>query len=177
MSELTTVARPYAKAAFDYAVEHNAIDNWLAMLVFAAEVSKNETIKQLIKSTANKEEVTKVFIGVCEEQLDQNGQNLIKLMAENNRLSLLPDVATLFSELKNEYEKTVEVAVTSAVELSAKQQDSLVQSLEKRLAKKVKLNCRVDESIVGGLLIKAGDTVIDSTIRGKLDRLATSLQS
>ncbi|EWH09289.1 F0F1 ATP synthase subunit delta [Catenovulum agarivorans DS-2] len=177
MSELTTVARPYAKAAFDYAVEQNAIENWLAMLVFAAEVSKNETIKQLIEGSSSKDDVTKVFIGVCEEQLDQYGQNLIKVMAENNRLSLLPDVAALFSELKNEYEKTVEVAVTSAIELSSKQKDDLVQSLEKRLAKKVKLNCRVDESIIGGLFIKAGDTVIDSTVRGKLDRLATSLQS
>ncbi len=177
MSELTTVARPYAKAAFDYAVEQNAIENWQTMLVFAAEVSKNETIKQLIKSTANKDEVVKIFIGVCEDQLDQCGQNLIKLMAENNRLNILPDVAALFSELKNEYEKTVEVTVTSAVELSEKQQDSLVQSLEKRLAKKVKLNCRVDEAVVGGLLIKAGDTVIDSTIRGKLERLNTALQS
>ncbi|MER2494239.1 F0F1 ATP synthase subunit delta [Catenovulum sediminis] len=177
MSELTTVARPYAKAAFDYAVEQNAIDNWFSMLVFAAEVSKNETIKQLMKSSPNTEETAKIFVGVCEEQLDQNGQNLIKLMAENNRLSLLPEVVALFSELKYEHEKTIEVSVVSAVELSVKQQDNLVQSLEKRLAKKVKLNCRVDESIVGGMLIQAGDMVIDSTVRGKLDRLATSLQS
>ena len=177
MSELTTVARPYARAAFDYAVEQNAIDKWLSMLVFAAEVAKNETVKQLLTGTANADQVAKIFIGVCEDQLDLNGQNLIKLMAENKRLASLPEVVTLFSELKDEYEKTVEVFVTSAVELSAQQQDALVQSLEKRLARKVKLNCRVDESVVGGLIIKAGDMVIDSTIRGKLDRLNVALQS
>lgn len=177
MSELTTIARPYAKAAFDYAVEQNAIDNWLAMLIFAAEVSKNETMKQYLTSSANTDEIAKTFISVCEDQLDPSGQNLIKLMAENKRLDALPKVAALFSELKYEHEKTVEVAVTSAIELSSAQVDSLAQSLEKRLARKVKLNCRVDETIVGGLLIKAGDMVIDSTIRGKLDRLNTALQS
>ncbi|MCU4676227.1 F0F1 ATP synthase subunit delta [Catenovulum sp. 2E275] len=177
MSELTTIARPYARAAFDYAVEQSAVEKWQSMLVFAAEVSKNETMQQLLTSSANAEQVAQIFVGVCEDQLDLNGQNLIKLMAENKRLASLPEVVTLFSELKDEYEKTVEVFVTSAVELSTAQQSSLVQSLEKRLARKVKLNCRVDESVVGGLLIKAGDMVIDSTIRGKLDRLNTALQS
>lgn len=177
MSELTTIARPYATAAFEFAVEAKAIDAMQAQLVFAAEVSKNETVQGLLTGAANAETLADIFIKVCDDQLDEKGQNLIKVMAENERLIALPEVAALYAELKAEYEKTVEVDVFSATELSAAQQEKLVASLEKRLAKKVKLNCQIDESVVGGLLVKAGDIVIDSTVRGKLDRLATSLQS
>jgi F-type H+-transporting ATPase subunit delta len=177
MSELTTIARPYARAAFDYALEQNRIEDWQSMLVFATEVVKNPSIVELLKSSLSADKVTEIFIQICAEQLDSNGQNLIKVMAENNRLNTLPEVSKMFSELKAEHDKEIEVSVLSAVELDAKQQTSLSASLEKRLARKVKLNCRVDESVVGGLLIKAGDMVIDSTIRGKLDRLTTALKS
>ncbi|WP_017444078.1 F0F1 ATP synthase subunit delta [Gayadomonas joobiniege] len=177
MSELTTVARPYAKAAFDYAVENNKVEAWLNMLTFAGEVANNESVQDLLHGTASADQLSEIFIKVCDEQLDDHGQNLIKVMADNKRLSALPEVARLFAEFKAEYDKQIDVSVTSAVELDAKQKESLAKSLEERLAKKVKLNCRVDESIVGGLLIQAGDMVIDSTVRGKLDRLATVLQS
>ncbi|WP_111979004.1 F0F1 ATP synthase subunit delta [Algibacillus agarilyticus] len=177
MSELTTIARPYAKAAFDFAVETNKIDAVFAQLTFAAEVTKNESIKGLLSGSVNPEQLAEIFIKVCGEQLDQNGQNLIKVMAENARLAALPDVVASYSALKAEYEKTAEVDVLSAVTLTETQMSSLAASLEKRLAKKVKLNCIVDTSVVGGLVIKSGDMVIDATIRGKLDRLAISLQS
>lgn len=177
MSELTTVARPYAKAAFDYAVEANAVDNWLEMLVFAAEVSNNETMTSYLSGGASVEQAQELFLNVCNDQLDSNGQNLIKVMAENERLLVLPQVASLFSELKAEYEKEISVDVTSAVELTAEQQTTLGAALEKRLARKVKLNCFVDANVVSGLLIKAGDMVIDGSIRGKLNRLATTMQS
>jgi F-type H+-transporting ATPase subunit delta len=177
MSELTTVARPYAKAAFDFAIEANAIDNWLSMLVFAAEVSENETMTSYLSGGASVEQATELFLKVCEDQLDSNGQNLIKVMAENQRLLVLPQVLSQFSELKAEYEKEINVDVTSAVELAADQVTTLSAALEKRLARKVKLNCVVDANVVSGLVIKAGDMVIDGSVRGKLNRLATTMQS
>ncbi|GHE96198.1 F0F1 ATP synthase subunit delta [Thalassotalea profundi] len=177
MSELTTVARPYARAAFDYAVEANALDSWHEMLVFAAEVSKDVTIKEYIIGGASVEQATDIFLKVCDVQLNSNGQNLIKVMAENERLLVLPQVLTLFSELKAEYEKEITVDVTSAVKLKVAQQKVISAALEKRLARKVKLNCNVDKNVVSGLVIKAGDMVIDGSIRGKLSRLATTMQS
>ncbi len=177
MSELTTVARPYAKAAFDFAVEAGAVDTWQEMLVFAAEVSQNETIVNYLSGGASVEQATDLFLKVCDEQLDSKGQNLIKVMAENHRLLVLPQVLDQFSELKAEYEKEIAVDVTSAVKLKAAQTKVISAALEKRLARKVKLNCVVDANVVSGLLIKAGDMVIDGSIRGKLDRLATSMQS
>jgi len=177
MSELTTVARPYAKAAFDYAVEAKAVDSWLEMLVFAAEVSQNETMQTYLSGGVSVEQATDLFINVCGEQLDSNGQNFIKVLAENERLLVLPQVVAQFSELKAEFEKEVTVDVTSAVELSAEQQTTLSAALEKRLARKVKLNCVVDTNVVSGLVIKAGDMVIDGSVRGKLNRLASTIQS
>ena len=177
MSELTTVARPYAKAAFDFAVEANAVDNWFEMLVFAAEVANNETIANYLSGNASVEQAQELFLKVCDEQLNSNGQNFIKVMAENERLLVLPQVAEQFGELKAEYEKEVTVDVRSAVELDAEQQKTLSAALEKRLARKVKLNCIVDDTLVSGLVIKAGDMVIDGSVRGKLDRLATTMQS
>ena len=177
MSELTTVARPYAKAAFDFAVEAKAIDDWQVMLAFAAEVSQNEKLISFLKGGKSIEESQDIFIQVCGEQLDSKGQNFIKVMAENERLLVLPQVAEQFSELKTEYEKTANVDVTSAVKLTKQQEVAISAALEKRLDRKVKLNCIVDASVVSGLLIKSGDMVIDGSLQGKLSRLATTLQS
>jgi F-type H+-transporting ATPase subunit delta len=177
MSELTTIARPYAKAAFDFAIEANAVESWLEMLVFAAEVANDATIIEYLSGGASVEQAQDIFLKVCDVQLDSNGQNLIKVMAENQRLLVLPQVFTQFSELKAEYDKEVSVDVTSAVELAAEQLTTLSAALEKRLARKVKLNCEIDANVVSGLVIKAGDMVIDGSVRGKLNRLATTMQS
>jgi len=177
MSELTTVARPYAKAAFDFAVDADAIEHWHEMLVFAAEVSKDVTITEYLSGGVSVEQATNIFMKVCDVQLDSKGQNFIKVMAENQRLLVLPQVVTHFSELKAEHDKEITVDVTSAVEISAEQETTLSAALEKRLARKVKLNCTIDATVVSGLIIKAGDMVIDGSIRGKLNRLATTLQS
>ena len=177
MSEYTTVARPYAKAAFDFAVEQGAIEKWHEMLLFAAEVEQNSEIRTYLKSALNRDHALEVFLGVCGEQLNENGQNLVKVMASNERIHALPEVARLFSELRADYEKEITVDVTSAVKLTKAHEKSLIQALEKRLERKVKLNCSVDPTTVGGLLIKAGDLVIDSTLRSKLSRLANTLQS
>lgn len=177
MSEYTTVARPYAKAAFDFAVEQGAIEKWHEMLSFASEVEQNDEIQVFLKSALNRNHALEVFISVCGEQLDEKGQNLVKIMASNDRIHALPEVARLFGELRADYDKAVTVDVTSAVKLTKAHEKSLMQALEKRLERKVKLNCSVDSSTVGGLLIKAGDLVIDSTLRSKLSRLANTLQS
>lgn len=177
MSELTTVARPYAKAAFDFALEQGAIENWHEMLAFAAAVAADDSMKAFLSSAETLDKKTEVFVSVCGEQLDEKGQNFVRVMAENGRLKALPAVETLYSDLRAEYEKEVAVDVTSATKLTKKQQDNLAKTLEKRFSRKVKLNCSVDAAIVSGLMIKAGDTVIDGTVRGKLTRLAHALQS
>lgn len=177
MSELTTIARPYARAAFDYAIEQNTLEKWHEMLLFAAAVAEQADIRRFLNSANHRDKTTEVFLGVCAEQLDEKGQNLIKVMASNNRLVILPQVAQLFAEFRAEYEQEITVDVISATELNDSEKEQVSAALEKRLARKVKLNCSVDSSTMGGLLIQAGDLVIDGTLRSKLNRLANTLQS
>jgi len=177
MSEFVTVARPYAKAAFDFAVEHNSVEAWQHMLAFAAEVAENEQMTELLSGALASETLSKSFIAICGEQLDANGQNLIKVMAENGRLKVLPDVLKQFVQLREALEATVEVEVTSASTLSDTQLSKISAAMEKRLSRKVKLNCKIDKSVMAGVIIRAGDMVIDGSVRGRLDRLADVLQS
>lgn len=177
MAELTTVARPYATAAFNFAVEQNAVADWQQMLFFVSDVVQNETMEDLLSGSTAAEQLAEIFINVCGEQLNTQGQNLIKVLAENKRLSVLPEIAELYAELKAEYEKEIDVDVTSATELSSVQQSKIGAALEQRLARKVKLNCNVNPALVAGVVIKAGDTVIDGSVKSKLNRLADALQA
>ncbi|MBD0788733.1 F0F1 ATP synthase subunit delta [Vibrio sp. Y2-5] len=177
MSNLTTIARPYAKAAFDFAVEKQQLTQWSEMLAFAAEVTNNEQIHELLTSSASAEKLAEIFIAICGEQFDEYGQNLIKVMAENGRLRAIPDVCEQFIALKKEYEKNIEVEVISATELSEQQLSDISSKLEQRLERKVQLNCSVDETLLGGVVIRAGDLVIDNSARGRLNRLSDALQS
>ncbi|WP_039054905.1 F0F1 ATP synthase subunit delta [Enterobacter sp. Bisph1] len=177
MSEFVTVARPYAKAAFDFAVETQSVDHWQDMLVFAAEVTKNEDMAELISGALAPETLAKSFIAVCGEQLDDKGQNLIRVMAENGRIKALPDVLEQFIQLRAASEAIAEVEVTSATALSEEQLSKISAAMEKRLSRKVKLNCNIDKSVMAGVIIRAGDMVIDGSVRGRLERLADVLQS
>lgn len=177
MSELTTIARPYAKAAFDFAVEKEALEQWAQMLTFAAEVTNNEEIAELLSGSISAEKLTEIFIAVCGEQFDEYGQNLIKVMAENGRLRAFPEVCSEFIALKQEHEKKADVDIISATELSKEQLADISSKLEQRFERKVNLNCSVDETLLGGVIIRAGDLVIDNSARGQLNRLSDALQS
>ena len=177
MSELTTVARPYARAAFEFAVNNNNIEAWSAMLFFAAEVAQDATMANILTRDKAPQELANLFISVCDDQLDENGQNLIKVLAENGRLSVLPRVAQLYADLETEYKKEIDADVVSAYALSKAQKNELSISLEKRLARKVNLNCSIDKALIAGMVITAGDLVIDSTASGQLTRLSHTLQS
>ena len=177
MSEVTTIARPYAKAAFDFAVEQKAVDSWLSMLLFAAEVSKDDTVQQLIHSSMAPEQLAQLFNQICGEQLNEQGQNLIRVMAENGRLSVLPAVVAEFSALTAELDKDLEAQITSATALSEAEKAKIQKSLEARYQRTVRLTCQLDPSLMAGLVIKIGDDIIDASVRSKLNRLAEALQS
>ncbi|NIH15815.1 F0F1 ATP synthase subunit delta [Serratia symbiotica] len=177
MSEFVTVARPYAKAAFDFAVEHQSLKRWQEMLAFSALVTRNEQISELLSGAVPPETLSKMLIAVCGDQLDEYGQNFIHIMAENGRLQVLPAVLQQFIELRASLESIVEVDVLSASALSDEQLAKIVAAMEKRLTRKVKLNFKIDKSVLAGIIIHAGDMVIDGSVRGRLERLADVLQS
>ena len=176
MSELTTLARPYAKAAFGFALDEKCLDSWSDMLSFLSLVSKNDDITTILDSPSiTREKAAEVVLSLAEGQIDDKGKNFVRLLADNGRLELLPEILTLFEHHKTEYEKTVDVDLTSAIELSDQQLTELAEKLTGKLGRKVNINCEIDPKVMGGLVIRAGDLVIDASIRGKLNELADSL--
>ncbi|MGP1958751.1 MAG: F0F1 ATP synthase subunit delta [Arsenophonus sp. NC-CH8-MAG3] len=177
MSEITTIARPYAKAAFDFAVENQLIDKWQNMLSFIDEVTRNQQIGELLYSLIASETLAKIFIIICGDEIDEHVRNLIRIMAENKRLSALPEVLKQYIQLRAFLELTIDIEVVSATALNKKQQFNISAAMEKRLSRKVKLNCKIDKSIIAGVIIRAGDLVIDGSVRGRIDGLIDVLQS
>lgn len=178
MAELTTLARPYAKAAFQVALDANALDAWSSMLKISAAVTGQDAVRALLINPAlSSEQAAQAFIDICGDELDEKGQNFMRLLAENKRLGLLPEVSLLFENLKAIQEKSVDVEITTAFEISSDISQKLADSLKQRLQREIKLSTSVDSALIGGAVIRAGDTVIDSSVRGKLTKLAESLNS
>lgn len=176
MSELTTIARPYAKAAFDFAVEQSAVEKWIEMLNFAAEVVKDESVQSFLVSSFSAKKIANIIITICGDKLDQYGQNLINVMAENKRLIILPSVFQEFQHYVEEYKAIAEVQVISAQPLNTIQQDKIAIAMEKKLSRKVRLNCSIDSSLIAGIIIRTDNFVIDGSSRGQLTRLANELR-
>ncbi|MCH7672328.1 MAG: F0F1 ATP synthase subunit delta [Proteobacteria bacterium] len=178
MAELVTIARPYAKAAFEVAMADNGLENWSNMLAVVAAVTQDDAVASMLSSPAlAAEQLAQSLIDVCDEELDSKGQNFIRLLAENKRLSLLPEISTLFEVLKAEQEKSVDVEITTAFEISSDVSKQLAQALKTRLQREINLSTRVNQSLIGGAVIRAGDTVIDNSVRGKLSKLAELMNS
>ena len=177
MAELTTVARPYAKAAFEHAAAANALQNWSEMVGFAAAVVENEDMTSLLQSPhLTKQQQCEAMLKVCANNLDEQGQNFVRLLAQNHRLLALPQISEIFEHLKAEFEKTVDINVVSAAELSEAQRSKLQQKLAEKLGRQVNINVNIDASLLGGLVIEAEDLVIDGSIRGRLAKLSETLK-
>lgn len=178
MSELTTAARPYARAAFAFASDSNAIPQWADMLSFCAAIADDSTMQAALdQPTLNRQQKGELFNQVCAEKLNDQGKNFVKLLAENDRIMLLPDIAVLFHHYQSEAEGSVDAELISALEVNDQQIQAISASLAKRLGKKVSLTTKIDESLIGGAIIRAGDMVIDGSVRGRLEKLSNNLSS
>ncbi|MDH5785252.1 MAG: F0F1 ATP synthase subunit delta [Chromatiales bacterium] len=176
MAEKTTIARPYAQAVLALAKEQNALQQWSEMLQFAAAVTADEEMAAIIASPRlSSEQLAGLFLDICGDKLNEHGKNMIRVLAENDRLDVLAEITVLFEIERALSEGTIEAQVVSAVELNDAQKSGITESLKKRLGRDVTLNCSVDASIVGGAIIRAGDVVIDGSVTGKLAKLATAL--
>jgi F-type H+-transporting ATPase subunit delta len=178
MAELTTLARPYAKAAFESADAGNELQKWSDMLALLSAVTQHDGMVKAITSPAlTSSQKAKAIFDVCGEEIDTKASNLISVLATNQRLQLLPEVQQLFELFKAQREKSVDVVVTTAYELTGELQDRLAKSLSAKLDREVNVTTTVDTSLLGGALIRAGDTVIDGSVRGRLTKLAEAMNS
>jgi F-type H+-transporting ATPase subunit delta len=177
MAELATIARPYANAVFDIAKERHAIDDWSRQLQLAAAVAAQPEIVEIIESPATTSiEKSNALARVCGEDLSREGKQFLQVLARNKRLHLLGEISEQFEALRAQEEASLDVEVVSAFPLSEPENQRLVAALGRRFGREIQLTASVDESLLGGAIIRAGDAVIDGSVRGKLEKLAESLQ-
>jgi F-type H+-transporting ATPase subunit delta len=178
MAELVTLARPYAKAAFEVALGAGKLSEWQAMLNTAGAVVSDRKVRAALASPAlTSEQQSELMLGVCGDALDAKASNLVRSLASNKRLSLLPEIAVQFQKLKAQQEKIVGVQIRSAFPMDEAVAARLSQALGKKWQCQVELQTEVDASLLGGVVIKAGDTVIDASVRGRMQKLAEALSA
>lgn len=178
MAEITTVARPYAKAAFQFAQECAQLAAWSQMLGLLAGVVRDADFHALLDMPGlSGDELAEALLKVCGEQVSPEVANFVRQLARNKRLDALPAISELFDTLRAEAEGALDVEVTAAYALDDKQAQALANTLKEKLSRQVNLSCQVDASLIGGVLIRAGDLVIDASIRGKLGKLGATLNS
>ena len=176
MAERATIARPYARAAFAHSRENGMLDAWSAWLGTARAVVQSDEYQSLASSPGiRKAQLVELIAGVCGETLDAHGRAFLELLAENDRVGFLPEIAGHFEELKAQDQNVADVQVVSAVALSEAQRQRLAGALRTRLSRDVRLHCSVDPSLIGGAVVRSGDLLIDGSLATKLERLGTEL--
>ena len=176
MADKTTIARPYAQAMFDVACGKGDLAKTSDALTIASAIAQDAAFSSILDNphTAS-DKLAELMIGVVGDKATKEVNNFIKVMAENRRLDVMPEVSELFKQYKATEESTVNAEVISATKLTAAQQKQIASKLKQRLGREVTLQCSIDENIIGGAIIRAGDLVIDGSITGQLEKLSQAL--
>jgi len=176
MADRITIARPYARAAFEEARAHERLGPWSEALQVAAEVVRDRRIETLLGNPrVTPEQLAQLVTGIAGAPLGDKGANFVRTLAVNRRLAYLPEISALFDKLKDAAQGVADVTVTSAAPLDASQQRKLAAAVKKRLKRTVRLHCEIDPALIGGAVLRSGDLVIDGSLRTRLDRIAYEL--
>jgi len=178
VADFTTAARPYAKAAFEIAQSSGKFDDWSSRLAALTNVVEHPEMRQHLDApNLTHQDRAGIVEKVAGDVLDDGGRNFVRLLSENNRLALMGDISGIFEELRAEAEGEIEADVTTAFELTDAQSEKMAAALSKKLDRKVIIKSTVDSSLIGGAIIKAGDLVIDGSVKGRLEKMTNSLAS
>jgi F-type H+-transporting ATPase subunit delta len=178
MAEISTIARPYAVAAYNLAKEKNALASWSDMLGLMSAVATNDDMHAYINDPkVIDSDLEATFLKVCGDKLNEHGQNLVKVLVEYNRMTIIPAITSAYEALKAQDEGVLEAQVISATKLSSKESGDLVKKLEAKFSKKIEATFSEDKEILGGVKIIVGDTVIDASIKSQLQSLAYTLSA
>ena len=176
MAELSTLARPYAKAVFELARDEGKLSDWSALLAGIAAAVRDKQVAAAIGHPAvGRGQLADVLIQIMGSKATEHGRNLLRLLSEYSRLKLAPAIAEQFEALRAEHERRVDVEIVSAAPVDAAQQKALVDAVKKKLDRDVNVQWKTDPSLIAGAQIRAGDTVIDGSISGELARLRQAL--
>lgn len=176
MSKARTLARPYARAIFEHAHAAKQLEKWSTMLNFAAELSEHPDIKRLMKNPKfSQQQIIDLFVSLGKEEIDTDGKRFLEVLSTFKRLELLPEIAGLFEDLRKQVESIVSVELVSARPVAENIQQQFSAVLQQRMSCQIALNCVVDASLIGGAIVKAGDLVIDGSVRGRLEKLSDAI--
>ena len=176
MAEISTIARPYAVAAYKLGKETNSLAKWSEMLGFAAAIANDAQMQAYIQDPkVVASDLQNTFLKVCGDKLNEQGQNLIKVLVEYNRMFILPAIVSAFEALKAQDEGTLDAQIIAASKPSDAEIKDLLKRLEAKFGKKIEANVMIDAELIGGFKIIVGDTVIDSSVKGQLQNLAYTL--
>ena len=176
MAEISTIARPYAVAAYKLGKETNSLAKWSEMLGFAAAVANDAQMQAYIQDPkVVASDLQNTFLKVCGDKLNEQGQNLIKVLVEYNRMFILPAIVSAFEALKAQDEGTLDAQIIAASKPTGAEINDLLKRLEAKFGKKIEADVTIDAELIGGFKIIVGDTVIDSSVKGQLQNLAYTL--
>ncbi|RLA19810.1 MAG: F0F1 ATP synthase subunit delta [Gammaproteobacteria bacterium] len=178
MAELSTIARPYAKAAFEFARDNSVLAQWSEQLSIVATVTMDSGLEAVLGNPSlTAAQQAQTLNDVCGDALGAEVRNFVVILAGNKRLALLPEIYTLFEQHKANQEKSVDVEVVSAFDMADETIGKLAAVLSKKLEREVKVSTSTDKDLLGGVLIRAGDLVIDGSVRGRLNKLSEAMNS
>jgi F-type H+-transporting ATPase subunit delta len=176
MAELVTIARPYAEAAFRLAVENGNLGGWSDTLALLdAVVSDRDVAQHVDDPNTDERALESLLLGLLGDRLDGQGRNFLQLLIHNGRLTILSQIRELYEDLRREHEGILNAHIVSALPMSEEQVRDLVATLEKKYGRKVRAQVDVDGELIGGARIMVGDKMIDATVRGRLDAMASAL--
>ncbi|CAK0746823.1 ATP synthase subunit delta [Gammaproteobacteria bacterium] len=177
MSDKTTIARPYARAIFQQARRDDALEHWLEMLTLAANIVKDSMMSEILDNPLiSRNQIGEMIFDMVQDRFSEGGRNLIRILAVNDRLAALPEIVTLFDQLKAEAENRLEAEITSAYPMDPAQERLLTRALEKRFGHAINIKVHVDQNLIGGVIIHIGDVVIDGSLRAGLTQMANELR-
>jgi F-type H+-transporting ATPase subunit delta len=176
MLEKTTIARPYAQAVFELSQDSANTAEWSGVLELLNRIVSDAQMRLLLNNPkVSHEQLQDLVIGIAGDSFSQQAKNFVKVLVSASRLQYATQIAELFEAMLADAEGTIDVKVSSAYELDQAQQDNIAKGISGRLGKKVKITVTIDESLIGGAVIRAGDSVVDASVRGRLSELSNQL--
>ncbi len=178
MAEAITVARPYAEAVYKLAIANDSLAQWSKMLQLAAAIAEDAQMKLLIGNPViSAKQLGELFLEIGRNKFNTEARNLVMLLTENKRVTVLSQISQLFEQLKAQHEGVLEARIVSAFAMESKQLKKLIDDLEQKFKRKIEAQVSVDPELIGGIKVEIGDEILDASVRGKLEAMAVALKS
>jgi len=178
MAEAITVARPYAEAVYKLAIANDSLAQWSKMLQLAAAIAEDAQMKLLIGNPViSAKQLGELFLEIGRNKFNTEARNLVMLLTENKRVTVLSQISQLFEQLKAQHEGVLEARIVSAFAMESKQLKKLIDDLEQKFKRKIEAQVSVDPELIGGIKVEIGDEILDASVRGKLETMAVALKS